>query len=541
MAFFLSDAGISHIQEIFATGNNSSVPGSYRQVITHSGNEAIVVQRPDQNDLPTGLEKWYRQNGQWLRIPDFCPQLSLNNVVSTALKTEQPGKRFFFIASQLEQIRFFQIDMLAGNLLSQLTADFLLHWNYTARIATPVLLSASTAFKQESTDQLSLFQKQISHLSDDLINRPVLVLINRGCLLRISSSFSQATPLVINLCSIGEDQEGKIRLTRTEETSLWNVVLNFGFIIKSILMAAGVLGLPVICMKGFQLLRSVLIRPPSGVPPEESRNEKLRRKRLEHFTPKSLDMPEEHSFYYGPSGELLLQGIPLKIKKTLSDAERENILQLLLLAVKDKIAEDYAKVTRKDTVTQNMLSEALANVNSLKTGYSANSEINSVPVGLTLRSMPADHFCFYHAIGQAINVGGPELFNSIVHQAQTLSQNAQELSETVNSMGGSEILSEIAAMGHVEAAGLQIWGHQQMLPFICSVLKLPIVMVTPAAWHNEAGGLFFLPDGGWEMLNGNAESLLSQLRELQNAWPDLLMIQYNGYNHWDVLEWSEDR
>lgn len=538
--FSLSDSGISHIQELFTTAD-SAVPGSYRQVITHSGNEAIAVLQPDQDDLPTRLEKWYRQDDQWLRIPDFCPQLSLHNAVSTALKTEQSGKRFFFIVSQHEQIRFFQIDMLTGNLLNQLTIESLLQWDYTARVTTPALLSASTALRQESTAQLSLFQQQVTHLYHNLVNRPVLALINRGCLLGISSSFARAAPLVINLCPKREGQEGKILSSSTEGTNLWGVTLSFRHIIKSILLASGILGLPVLCMQGLQLLWSVLpIRLPPEAPPEEGQKDKLRRKRLEHFTSKSPCMPEDHSSrFYSPSGESLLLDVPLKNKQPVFAAEREKILQLLLLTVINETAENKAKVTEKSTVTRNMLSKALARVKPPKSGNPAKSEHNSIPDGLTLRSMPADHFCFYHAIGQAIDVSGPELFNIIVQQAQALLQNAQAFSETVDNMGGSEILAEIAAMGHVDAADLQIWGDQQMLPFICSILKFPIVMLTPAAWHREAGGLLFLPDGSWEMLNGNAESLLTQLRELQNEWPDLLLIQHNAHDHWDVLEWAE--
>ena len=476
--FSLDDSGISHIQEIFATGN-SVVSGSYRQVITHSGNEAIVVHQPEQNELPARLEKWHRQDDQWLHIPDFCPQLSLSNVDSTALKTEQPGKRFFFIASQPEQIHFFQIDMLAGNLLNQLVADSLLHWDYTVRVTTPALLSASTALKQESTNQPSLFQKQITDLNHDLVNRSALTLVNRGCLLGLSSSSTQTVTLVINLCSIREDQESKVRSSITEETNLSGVALNVGFIIKSTLMASGILGLSVFCMKGFQMLHSAFIRRLSESLPEESRKDELRRKRLERFTVKPLCESEGSNRFHAPSGELLLQDIPLKKIQALPNAEQEKYLELLLLAVKAESAE--TKVIRKNIVTQRMLSEALAKVRIRKDDNAANSEHNRMPDALALRSTPADNFCFYHAIGQAINVSGPELLNTIVHQAQKLLQNAPALSETVNDAGGSEILAEIAAMGHVDEAGLQIWGHQEMLPFICSILDLPVVVVTPAA------------------------------------------------------------
>ena len=78
-----------------------------------------------------------------------------------------------------------------------------------------------------------------------------------------------------------------------------------------------------------------------------------------------------------------------------------------------------------------------------------------------------------------------------------------------------------------------------MLPFICWLLGLRVVVVTPATWDNDTGGLFFMPDGQWEMLEGNGESILSQLRELKSMWSDLLIIQHNGRNHWDVLGWRE--
>ena len=540
--FSLSDSGISHTEEIRATGN-SAVAGSYRQVITESGNEAIVVRYPDQNDLPTKLEKWYRQHDQWQPVPDFCPQLSLNNVVSTALKTEQSGKRFFFIAAQPGQIRFYQIDMLTGNLLNQLTADSLLHWDYTARVTTPALLSASAALKQESTDQTSVFQDQIAHLNHDLASRPVVVLTNRGCLLGVSSTLARGVPLVINLCPVREYQKDKLRSTSPEEADLWDAVPDFSFIVRSVLMASGVLGLSVLGMKGFQLYSSWSAR--QAQLPEETPNEKLRRQRLEHLAKnpalsESLTAPKSQSRLLAPSGELLLQDISRKDKQTPSDKEQEKSLQLLLLGATSDKAEHKEENTGKITITRKMLSEALEKVMPSKASAPEKSGFNKTPGSLILRPMPADHLCFYHAIGQAVELSGEDLLNFIVTQAQALLQNASACPEHIINIVGSDILSEIAAIAHVDAADTQVWGHEQMLPFICSLLKLSVAVVTPATWHNEAGGLLFQPDGNWEMLYGNAESLLAQLKELRSASPNLVIIQYNGYDHWDALEWGDE-
>ena len=541
----LSGSAISQPEDIPGF-NNSETTDSYRQVITVSGNEVIVVRHPDQSEQPTQLEKWYRQDGHWYQIPDFCPEVSLTAVLSVALKPELSGNHFFLIASTAEHIHFFQINKHSGEILDQVrlvASSTLLQWNNTIRITTPVLLSASSALRQESPP--AFVKEQLARLGSDLADRPVLILMNRGCLLGISGTSNQNTPLVINLCARMEQEADKQRATNNEPIPPSRLFLSHWFVIKSMLMASGVLALPVFCIKSIQLLRYISSRQPNS--PGENPKQQLRRKRLEYLAknPSTIQPPDQPASKHcvfnpsqGSSQELILQDVRLQNVQTWSDTEREQLLQLLLLAVKK---DDKEQPVSKNTITHNMLTKALATVMASKANQSEGFESNKLPDGLILRPMPADQFCFYHAIGRAINVSGPKLFNAIVHQAQELLRHSPTLSEAINNMSGGDILNELAAMAHVDMADLQIWGHQEMLPFICWMLELRVVVVTPATWNNETGGLLFMPDGQWEMLNGNRESMLSQLRELKSAWPDLLIIQHNGRNHWDVLEWPGQR
>ena len=164
-----------------------------------------------------------------------------------------------------------------------------------------------------------------------------------------------------------------------------------------------------------------------------------------------------------------------------------------------------------------------------------------LPDQFFLVPMPPDQYCFYHALGQTIELDGLSFFQAIINTAQSLLQDSPELTAIINNFSSGEgAVEEIATMSHIQEVNQgqvsqQVWGHIGLLPFLCWYLELSVVVVTPGTWTHGAGALYFMPDGEWELLGGNAEHIAETLVSLHQDNPELLIMQHNGVDHWDVL------
>ncbi len=163
------------------------------------------------------------------------------------------------------------------------------------------------------------------------------------------------------------------------------------------------------------------------------------------------------------------------------------------------------------------------------------------PPGFVCKKMPADNYCFYHAIGSALSKDGPSIFKDLITLSQSVLDFYPEVALILNSVmataGGSP--EEMAAMAYVEYGDRQMWGHTGLLPLICWWYNLTVVLVTPESWEGH-GALLFNPDGTWKLINpeSSQESLIEATKNLLQPSPlqhSRVLIIENHINHWDVL------
>jgi hypothetical protein len=556
----MSKTEVSHGEEVTFYPHEELWGSSYRQVISSSNNSAIVVRYPNNPSQQVTLERWLYCHNRWNYITGFCQGCSHNQVRAVALKMDLSGQQFFYIASTLNQLHFLSFSTATGDILDTVSlktdSTSSLHWNTTTRINTPALLSASASITTSNSHSTHpTLKDRLRRIASELTFNPNLAIVNRGCLLGISSQTSHDTPLVINLCSrtevVPEQQTTRPKEPGTSLLSFWPIV-------NSILAGTGVLSLVALCLKGVKAMDDFK-RPATNTDPLQQ----LRKHRLDYLS-KNRPAPRRPLHSDNPAGfssapsEILLPDISAPSQQQTMNWNEKALLKKewaeSLIILKQALNSARQSQNRKNTlpldtptapITRSQLAVALAKVmiqpreKAVFTQHPTIPETiqETIPDTLTLIPMPPDQFCFYHAIGHSSNTHGIELFQAITTVAQNALQDSPELADFLNSFAGGEgAIDEMAAMGHVNTASEQIWGHVDLLPFICWYLELTVVVVTPGTWQSEAGALLFMPNGQWEMINGNKSSILAKLDELHRVYPSLLIMQHDGHSHWDVLK-----
>ena len=548
----VDETDVSHAEAVTFYPHENLWESSYRQIISSSKNAVIVARYPNNPSQQATLDQWLYLHNRWDYVAGFCQGCSHSQVRAVALKMEASGQRFFYIASTLNQLNIFSVSTASGDILDTVSLETdsasSLNWNTTTRIDTPALLSASVSVSTSNSTHSNhqTIKDRLQCIASEFNSRPNLVTVNRGCLLGISSQLSRDAPLIINLCSRTEVAAEKQPPHAEEHTT---ALFPFWPVINSILVGTGGLGLAVLCIKGVKAM-GYFKRPAKNTAPLQQ----LRKHRLDYLSrnwpaPRPPLHPDNPAGSSSASSEILLPDISVPSQQQAmgwNEKERAESLVILKQALSSaRQSQNRKNIMPLDTstapITRSQLAEALAKVmiqQRKKNVFSSNQTIlATIPDTLTLIPMPPDQFCFYHAIGHSTNTHGIALFQTITTVAQNVLQDSPELADFLNSFAGGEgALDEMAAMGHVNAINEQVWGHVDLLPFICWYLELTVVVVTPGTWQSEAGALLFMPNGQWEMINGNESSILSNLDELHTIYPGLLIMQHDGHSHWDVLK-----
>ena len=540
-------------------------PGVYRQVIAVS-DTAVVAIYHDGGSLPTiRLDKWFFADHQWQYLAAFCPMCSTAFASSAALKANTPGESFFYISASENDLNVFLVNASSGDLLDAVNLRTKgigsLSWNATSTVETPAFLSIRTAVTQGQKDSPGVgeqYQEALTGIARDLSETPRLVIMNRGALLGISGQNTRHAPLVLNL---HRENSPEIRPDPSATPAVARSI--FWPVTYGLFGAAALISFNKIKTTASACYNRVSqYFHPGRAKPESLAS--IRQRRLEHFG-KNFDTDSRPDSGLSPERPAALPsfgsmgGSDLSVTSMTINRQNENPgltgVEKDPAQFRQQLKQNLASVISSqknrachpkasDTVTKDLLAQALAKVLLQRQARMIFDKQTLLPEVFTLAPIPPDQFCFYHAIGQAFGIGGQPFFHAITHTAQQLLQDSPELTALINNFSGGEgAVEEIAAMGHVEgfnqgAVNEQVWGHVGLLPFLCWYLEMSVVVVTPGTWMNGAGALYFMPDGDWELMGGNSSTIESALIDLHQSNPELLILQHDGFSHWGVLRVS---
>ena len=553
---------------------------NYQQVISFSESEIVALNYSRQRVPQYRLDKWFNIHQQWqyqtLDCPFCLPQSPSEDIIAVALKSHEKD-RFFLITSSSNRLNISLMGAWSGDPLDTLSLDIsnkmALNWNSVSVVDTPVFLSKSAAISvgQSQSHTIDKGREILSKVIADLSATPRLVIVNRGGLLGISGQSTRSLPLVIDLhknAFLSADNYEKDRAEDTpqhSEPEKWRLnnwvyqgihkLTDMQVGSFSCWLAVSQVALIVVMLNRNQLYGfgrdcyHKLYQCFFDNPEKRMTLETLRQQRMACFqrdhSPVSLNhltlSPEQKNIHLSPDvpGSSITAAVPVpmnpetKVEKNLRQFQQQ-LKKHLGSAIK---SQQCNAENAEDHLTTALLKVLLQK----QIGFIRHKQ-TPLPEGFTLNPMPADQYCFYHAIGQALGMDGQSFFQALTQTAQNLLQDSAELTALTSHFGDTDgVIEEIAAMSHVQAvnqgqADRQIWGHVGLLPFICWYLELSVIVVTPGTWSDDAGALYFMSDGEWELIDGSGTEVAQTLLDMYQDNPQLLIMQHNGFSHWDVVK-----